>query len=259
MTFPLLLAAAALCSDGRGIPVRVPLAPADLGVLPEACERTEASFEARTAILVANDDLYGSVDLGAGLRGRLVIAERTWLSLWTPSLQYRYVANATVTADRVSLGGGALGIHRRLVLGNVAVAPFVRMLLPTETGFDRATRWGFDLGMAVTAPLGERLEIVGGYSMTYLATASGGGALQLLSASASTDVLWHRWDWLAFGGGLGARLALADRRPFESLDPRIAVRLTPSASFFANVSAALPLFGRDRTDVGIGLSVGLAR
>lgn len=257
MTLPLLLAAAGLCSDGRGIPIRAPLAPADLGVLPEACERTEASFEARTAILV--DDLYGSVDLGAGLRGRLVVAARTWLSLWTPSLQYRYVANATVTADRVSLGNGALGIHRRLVLGNVAIAPFLRVLLPTETGFDRATRWGGELGIAVTAMLGERLEVVGGYTVTYLETASGGGSLELLSEAGSADVLWHRWDWLAFGLGLGTRLALADRRPFESLDPRLAVRLTPSSSFFANVSAVLPLLGRDRTDVGIGLSVGLAR
>src|SRR5688572_20187471 len=65
--------------DGRpraaGTPVRVPLGPGDLGVLPEACEATEASLETRAAVLVATDDLYGSLQAGVGLRGRLVVAD----------------------------------------------------------------------------------------------------------------------------------------------------------------------------------------
>ena len=67
-------AAACAASAGRpaatGTPIRVPLGPGDLGVLPEACEATEASLESRAGLLVATTDLYGSLQAGVGVRGR---------------------------------------------------------------------------------------------------------------------------------------------------------------------------------------------
>ena len=250
--------------DGRptaaGVPVRVPLGPGDLGVLPEACEATEASLESRAALLVANADLYGSLQAGVGLRGRLVVAERTWLSLWTPSLEYRYVANATVDAERVSLGGTVVGAHHRLPLGERAsVAPFARLLLPTETGFVRAARWGGEHGIVATMRVRERLEVVGGFAFTLVSTVNGGSALSVLGESLSVDVVYRPWRAFAIAGGTGLRFALADARPFESFDPRLALRFYPVRGLFIVLGGSAPLWGRDRTDVGLALSIGYQR
>jgi hypothetical protein len=241
----------------RGTPVRVPLGPGDLGVLPEACEATEASIESHAAMLVATSDLYGNLQAGVGLRGRLVVAERTWISLWAPSLEYRYVANATVDASRASMGGSVVGAHHRLPISErVSVAPFARLLLPTETGFERASRWGGEHGIAATAQLRERVEIAFGYTFTLVSVVNGGSALSVLGESASADVVYRPWRAFAIAGGAALRFALADVRPFESFDPRLAFRFYPLRGLFIVLGGALPLWGRDRTDVGLALSIG---
>lgn len=246
--------------DGRpraaGTPVRVPLGPGDLGVLPEACEATEASLETRAAVLVATEDLYGSLQAGVGLRGRLVVADRTWLSLWTPSLEHRFVANATVEASRTSMGGGVLGAHHRIRLGPASVAPFARLLLPTETGFERASRWGGEHGVVATGRLGDRVELVGGFAFTLVTTVNGGRGLSLLTESIAADLVYRPWRAFAVAGGTGLRFALADSKPFESFDPRLSLRFYPVRGLFVVLGAALPLWGRDRTDAGLALSAG---
>lgn len=241
------------CEEGRG--VRVPLGPADLGVLPEACEATEASIEGRASALIASSDLYGSLAAGLGLRGRLILLTRTWLSLWAPSLEYRYVANATVTADRSSLGDTALGIHHRLALReNLSLSPFVRVLLPTETGYSRSARWGFENGIAGTYRMREKLEFVGGYAFTLVSVVNGGSALSILGESISADVVYRPWRVFGVAGGGALRFVLGDREPFESFDPHLAARFYPMKSLTIALNAALPLWGRDRTNVGLGLS-----
>src|SRR5688572_33030714 len=113
-----------------GTPVRVPLAPADLGMLPEACEGTEASLEGRAAALVAERDLYGNVRAGLTFRGRAEVAERTWVALWVPGFDFHFVANATVESSRAGLGAGSVSLHHRLPLsGRLSLAPFVRPML----------------------------------------------------------------------------------------------------------------------------------
>lgn len=249
-------ARAAECSKAAR-PVRVPLAPADLGVLPEACEATEASLETHAAALIATGDLYGSLQAGVGLRGRLVVAERTWLSLWAPSLEYRFVANASVEADRTSLGGTALGAHHRLPIGDrLSLAPFARLFLPTETGYERAARWGGEHGIAVQRRVSERLELYGGYAFTLLTVWNGGRGRSLLTESLSAGVVYRPWRLLGLAAGAGLRFALADAAPFESFDPQLGLRLYPYRGLFVALHAALPLWGRDRTDLGLGLAAG---
>lgn len=238
-------------------PVRVPLAPADLGVLPEACEATEASLETHAAALVATSDLYGSLQAGVGLRGRLVVAERTWLSLWAPSLEYRFVANASVEADRASLGGGAVGAHHRLPLTErLSLAPFVRVLLPTETAYERASRWGGEHGISAQHHLTERLELYGGYAFSLTTVWNGGRGLSLLTESIAAGVVLRPWRVFGVAAGAALRFALGDERPFESFDPQLGVRFYPYRGWFVALNAALPLAGRDRTDLGLALAVG---
>lgn len=238
-------------------PVRVPLAPADLGVLPEACEATEASLETHAAALVATGDLYGSLQAGVGLRGRLVIAERTWLSLWAPSLEYRFVANASVEADRASLGGTAIGAHHRLpVTQRLSLAPFARLLLPTETGYERAVRWGGEQGISAEHDVTSKLQLVGGYAFSYTLVWNGGRGLSLLTESISAGAVIRPWRLFGVAGGLAVRFALADAKPFESFDPLLGLRFYPYRGLFVTLNGALPLAGRDRTDLALALSAG---
>jgi hypothetical protein len=241
----------------RGTPVRVPLGPGDLGVMPEACEATEASIESHAAALIATSDLYGSLQAGVGLRGRAVVAERTWISLWTPSLEYRFVANATVEAERVSVGGTVVGAHHRIPIDDrLSVAPFVRLLLPTETGLERASRWGGEHGIAGTIRLRDRLELVGGFAFTIVSVVNGPRVLSVLGESLSADVVYRPWRAFAIAGGAGLRFAFAGQEPLESFDPRLALRFYPVRGMFVVLGGALPLWGRDRTDVGLALSIG---
>lgn len=253
-------AACARSQAGRpgahGASARVPLGPADIGVLPEACEATEASLEGRAAALVATEDLYGSLVGGVGLRGRLVIAERTWLSLWTPSLEHRFVANATVEANRTSLGGSALGLHHRVALRrDLSLSPFARLLLPTETGFERATRLGAEHGVSGIWELREKLELTFGFAFSLIST-YGGTTLSRLGETVSANFVYRpsRVFAIAAGAALRTDLALAD--VVESFDPTIALRLYPYRGLFFVLGAATPLWGRDRTDLGLALSGG---
>jgi hypothetical protein len=240
-----------------GRPVRVPLGPGDLGILPEACEATDAALVTRAAALVATDDLYGNLQAAAGVRGRLIVAERTWVSLWAPELEYRFVANATVESDRASLGATILGAHHRIPISKrVSIAPFARVLLPTETGFERATRWGGDHGIAARAALTDRLELIGGGTFALTTTVNGNHSRSLLTETFTTDVVYRPWRALAFAGGVGVRFALADAKPFESFDPRLGVRLFPWRASFALLDVVVPLAGRDRTDLAFALSAG---
>ena len=47
--------------------MRVPLGPADFGVVPEACPGTSLSLQARSGLLIASDDFYGSLTAGLSL------------------------------------------------------------------------------------------------------------------------------------------------------------------------------------------------
>jgi hypothetical protein len=240
-----------------GRPVRVPTGPGDLGTLPEACEATDAALVTRAAALVATDDLYGNLQAAAGVRGRLVVAERTWVSLWAPELEYRFVANATVESDRGSLGATLVGAHHRIPISERAsIAPFARVLLPTETSFERATRWGGDHGIAARARLADRLELIGGGTFALTTTVNGSRYRSLLTESFTTDVVYRPRHVIAIAAGVGVRLALRDERPFESLDPRLGVRLFPWRALFVILDAVTPIAGRDRTDLALALSAG---
>jgi hypothetical protein len=243
--------------SSQGTPVRVPLGPADLGVLPEACEANEVSLETHAALLVATGDLYGNLQAGVGVRGRLVVAERTWISVWSPSLEYRFVANATIESERASLGGTVVGVHHRLPIGaRTSVAPFLRLLLPTETGFVRASRWGFEHGVSGTTRLRERLDAVFGLAFPFVSVVNGGKSLSVLGETATVDVVYRPWSTFALAAGAAARFSLADAEPLQAIEPHLAFRVYPYRGLFIVLGAALPVSGRDRTDLGLALSLG---
>ncbi len=242
------------CSRGRpatGVPIRVPaFGPADFGLAQDACPRTGAWLETRTVVLVAKDDFYGSVLATGSLRASIELWNRMWVTAFLPGLEYRFVANATVTEGKTTLGAGALGLHVPFARDEAyELAVYGRALVPTETIFSRATRYGFEQGLSALVPLGRRLELASTMSFTSLVTVLPGRATPVWVPAVSADMIYRpaRAIGLAVGTGL---------RPLQSVDPRVEVRLYPTDPLQITLGAMVPIAGLDRTDVALALAVG---
>ncbi len=242
------------CDRGRpglGTPIRVPVfGPADLGVAQEACARTSLTVESRLALLIAEDDFYGSVLMGAALRASLRLPfAGAWLSAWLPGLEYRFVANATVESDGARVGAGALGLHAPIARTERAqLVAYGRLLLPTETVFARARRYGFEPGLSGVWSRGA-FELVGSLSFASLITTVPGRATLEWAPAATTDLIFR--PVRGFGVAVGAGL-----RPLQSFDPHAQLRFYPYRALAISLGAALPVGGRDRTNLAGAVSIG---
>ena len=246
--------AASPCATDRpgiGVPIRVyAFAPADFGVPQEACARTGVWLESRAALLVAAGDFYGSLLGGLAVRAMVELQNGMWLSAWMPGLEYRYVANATVDAGTSSLGAGTLGLHAPIATtADYQLVVYTRALLPTETVFVRARRYGFEEGFTALVPLTRKLQLTNSLAFTSLLTATAGRVLPVWSPSFGSDLVYR--PSRGFGVAVGAGL-----RPLESLDPRAQIRVYPTGPFQISLGALFPVAGRDRTDVAFSLTVG---
>lgn len=248
-------AAAPPCRDDRpgdGAPARVPVqGPADLGVPQEACARTALYLEARGALLVATDEFYGSILTGLSMRGTAALPWLgSWVSLYVPGLEARYVANATIDRWKVSLGGGAAGGHVPLGdLGPVQLVGFARALLPTETVFVNARRYGVEPGVSARWVPTPTLEVLGGLASTSTWTVVSGRARYVFDPVISADTVYRPFRALGLAAGVSVR-------PLESVDPRAQVRVYPYRGLSLSLGVAFPSLGRDRTDAATALSVG---
>jgi len=248
-------AAAPPCRDDRpgdGAPARVPVqGPADLGVPQEACARTALYLEGRGALLVATDEFYGSILTGLSMRGTAALPWLgSWVSLYVPGLEARYVANATVDRWKVSLGGGAVGGHVPLgEVGPVTVVGFARALLPTETVFVNARRYGVEPGLSARWVPTPNLEVLGGLASTSTWTVVPGRARYVFDPVISADTVYRPFR-------AGALVAGVSVRPLESVDWRAQMRLYPYRELSLSMGVAVPSLGRDRTDAATSLSLG---
>jgi hypothetical protein len=247
----------ASASRDPGAPARLGPDPAGFGSLPEACPGTDIALQADAALLVATDDFYGSLSAGVAIRGRYAVTDRFWFSLWTPGVEYRYVANATVTAGSTDLSAGAVGVHFPLRLGDRAqIAPYARLLVPTESVFVNAMRYGIDHGVAFAFLAARPLSLVGGATFPALFTDTAGQVHASYQPGLGVEALYSPWSFFTLVAGTTARFRFGDDRAFESLDPTLALRFFPWRGLRAELGARLPLFGADRTDAAFALNVG---
>lgn len=240
-----------------GVPIQVLVGPAGLGTVPAACAANEVALQSWGAVLIATGDFYGSLDAGGALTGRFVLPGGSWVSIFTPGLEYRFVANASIEADATSLSGSALGWHLPLsATSHVQIAPFTRVLFPTETVYHRATRLGLDDGIAAVWRIRSFLELTGGYSMPVLLTVNRPTTYSVLLPTGTADLAFEPWRFFAVVLGASIRLRSGAAPPFESFDPRAALRFYPYGGARIEIAAAAPLFGRDRTDLLGAISMG---
>lgn len=240
-----------------GAPVRVPLGPADIGMLPEACAATSLELRGHMGVLIAMDDYYGQLTLGGAPRGRLELPGGSWLSMQLAGVEYRFLANATVEADAVELGATTVGWHQPLpVTERLQLAPFVRVLLPTESVYRNAAHFGLEHGVSSVFNVHPMFEVMGGYSIPLVLTTSYGGTHSVYTPTLTADAGFRPWSWFEVVGGVSLRIVPPDPEPFESFDPRASLRFYPWRGLLVDVAGAWPLGGRDRTNAAVGLSLG---
>jgi Putative MetA-pathway of phenol degradation len=240
---------------GDAMPIRLAMGDAaDFGGAQEACPRTSLSLESRASVLVASKDFYGRLYANASLRGTFALTDRVWLSVWAPGLEYRFVANATIEQARTSLGAAAVGGHWSVrQWARSALALSVRALAPTETVFRNATRFGVEPGLALTHVWNPRFELNGNLAFPTLFTVqSYGSLLSSMAPSVSADLTYR--PGRAFGVAGGGNLRMLD-----AFDLRAQVRFYPfngqGSRLVIALGAAVPVHGRDRTDVVTGLTL----
>lgn len=240
-----------------GVPARIPLGPAGFGAPPEACPANDLSLQGSGAALIATEDFYGGLTAGLAFRGRFDLGAGHSVSIWVPGLEYRFFANATIEAEAVTMGAGALGYHLSLRIGRgVRVGPYARLLLPTESAYRNAERYGFDHGLSGVWRAAPRLEVVAGAGFPFLATVSSGTYHLSHQPNLSLEAAFAPARFFAVQAGAGLRLRAGDHSGFESFDPRLALRFYPYGGSRVELAAAAPLWGADRTDLVLGLNVG---
>jgi len=254
---PLRAVCAVERSLDRGAPLRSAPGPAGFAAVPEACAASEIALQGDAAALIATEDFFGTLEAAALVRARYAPSRRLWFSLWLPGLSYRFAANATVEAESVDLGAGALGVHFGLPLGAATqLAPFARVLAPTESVFVHATRYGFEHGISFVHEPSRRLELVGGLAFPLLVTDAFGtlhsAFLPTLTAQAGFTAL----SWLHLIGGASLRVRAGDEGGFDAFEPALGVRFFAWRRLRLELGGRAPLWGEDRTDLGLVLNVG---
>jgi hypothetical protein len=245
-------ARADLCSDGESARPRRPLdaAPiriastdaADFGAAQEACGRTSIALESRASLLDASESFYGQLYANNSVRGTLVLPAGFWLSLTLPGVEARYVANATIDKTDVRWGAGALGAHVPLRVRDVsAFTAYGRVLLPTESAFREANRYGVEPGLSYARRLRPSWMLDANLAFPTLLIRQPGRLLGFIAPSLSADFSWR--PTRGFGVSLGANL-----RAYDAFDLRGQLRFVPAGRFYAALGVAVPVHGRDRVD-----------
>ena len=240
-----------------GVGIRTFTGPGDLGRTPEACAASAGSIDTAGALTLDLDDFYGGIRIGAALHTRLALSDALWFSLGLPAVHWTYSANASIEAEVIDAGPLTLGAHLRAWHDEtLQVAPYARLLLPTDTGYERAVRLGGELGAVLLVRTGARFELVVGAALTEVVVVNNPSALATTTAQVTSDATWRPSDWFSLALGIGLRLVPSEADVFESFDPRLGLRFYPWRGLAIDLSAHLPLAGRDRTTAAAMLSLG---
>jgi hypothetical protein len=240
-----------------GAPARVSFGPGGFGSVPEACPTTDSALQGFASALIAVDDFYGLLEAGVAPRFRRHLSESDWVSLWLPPLQYRFSANATIEASTVGLGDASFGYHRLFsVTEKLALAPYLRVLYPFDSGYRNATRYGVEHGISASLGLASWLELVGGFAFPLFLSSNHRRLHASYVPSFEAQAVLSPLKWFGLVLGAGARLRDGDDQGFESFDPRAALRFYPYSGLRIELAAATPMWGADRTDLLLGLNLG---
>ncbi|HET9959267.1 MAG TPA: hypothetical protein VFQ61_32480 [Polyangiaceae bacterium] len=231
-------------------PASIGVGPAGLGTVPEACPGRDVRLRAGGSVLVARADFYGLLQTTLEMGLRYAFGRNDWFSLSVPGLQYRFAANATIEASSTSLSAGAFGYHHSFRLGpGLRFSPWLRVLIPTETNYRHARRYAVEQGFSVLGALSPRVSWMFGLAFPVYVTLIGGADHYVMTQAYVSELAYQPWPVFSAAAGAGLRIRSGERRGFEAFDPRLCLRLHVSSVWHAELAAAAPLWGTDRTDL----------
>jgi hypothetical protein len=264
-----LTALAALALDGRAhadacrdvaghlrAPIAIGSEGADFGAAAPACAANRVGLDLRADAAIAADapDFYGD------LRGALLASaswapsDRVWLDAAWDAGRYDFVANASIVAKGAGTGPITLGAHAVLERGaRFQVAPFVRALLPLESGWSHAFRIGLETGIAAIYALSPRWAVHGSASYPLQTTWLGRRVAWRFTPRAAVDVSYAPLRWLELLLGGEARLTADPDGSLDALGARAAARFHLGRGVELHLEAVLPFAGFDRTDARLAL------
>jgi hypothetical protein len=237
------------------------VATADFGTTPSACSSSGVGFDLRATALIAQPapDFYGLIMADAVLSGSRALSESLWISGSLTLLRYAYSVNATISTTQAELGSSHLGIHGVLLRSERAqLSPYLRILLPTDTGTHYSYRVGAEVGLSALFAVGQRTTIMAGLSFPATATVIGSQARAAFVSRLSIDAAVSPWSSFEFVVGAEAQIGFTNDHSSNdipatqgrdstlySLAPKLALRLN-SGSTMLQLAVMTPIAGDDR-------------
>lgn len=221
----------------------------DLGVVRRALPRTEAAIAIRPAAIVDTPGFYGMIGAALEVSGSYQLDARREVFASVNALQLRFIQNATLTKTQLALGATSLGYSTSRLVGERAVARFVRLHLPTSTEYPHAPPYGVEGGLSGRGDVTPSLSWHGGLSaaVTFAQSAAAGTHPQAL-VSLLAGGAWTPRTWLSIVVDLAARLGPLST--LELLAPGLGLRFRAGDLGF-ELQAVVPVAGSSRL-AGLG-------
>lgn len=235
-------------------PVGVGYYEADFATGRRACPRTEVGIGARGAAIIDTPNFYGDL-MGDGLVfGSVALGPKLEVFGTLEFLRYEYVQNASLKGTQMSLGQATIGgTYVVLQQDALALAPSVRLMLPTSTASPNVRTVGAEVGAAATYRLLSRFELHGYAGVDFSAGLSAAESVPRFGGLVLAGAQFSPWDW--FGVVLDVNAHFGERAALDYVSPALALRFRIYEGLGAELGATLPLAGADRHDALFGLKI----
>jgi hypothetical protein len=251
------------CRDAYGhlrAPIAIASEGADFAGSAAACggHRVALDLHADATIAASAPEFYGNLRGAALVSGTWAPNDRLWFDAAADVARYDYVANASIVAKGFGAGPATLAVHGVLERSaRLQVAPFVRALLPLESGWANAFRLGIEPGLAALFALSPRWSLHASASYPLQTTWLGSRVAWRFTPRATLDVDVAPLRWLELLAGLELRLVADPDGNLDALTARAALRAHLGRGFDLHLEAAVPFAGFDRAlaRVALGLAV----
>jgi hypothetical protein len=219
------------------------------GGIRRADPRSEVGLAAGAAAIIDEPGFYGMAQGALRVEGSWAVTTAWEVSGGLDALQFRYVQNATLQETSWTLGSLTLGATWRPVSlpgGELDVAIFAGMLLPTSLEYRNARVWGGELGASLRGQATSWLAWYGGVAFPVIGAVADAGSQARASATAAAGASWTPAAWFRLTLEIDARLPFG--KPVEQVAAGLGLRFA-AGRLGIELDGLLPFAGTSRFDV----------